>query len=254
MKLYQPWKFPSLVSLPLGPQRGQYNNLLRVPQNRANATRSPSLPLNLRRSRNSSNFFSTRSDSEPTMCLSITPQCARRPSIVLTRASVEREQKFHGSIGSRLPSNLSLGSNDLTPAPTTPFSMFFNETSLPQNRSVTPLLFPEHKLPGYSTTSIKRSASEYLSPSPSRCNTPSIREGKCLSKSQLNLKRKLNNPLSPSSSHCSLTSKACINKVRYPQSNAYNPHLTRSPSLREKKVMTGIINLWTKQSSLEARV
>ena len=122
--------------------------------------------------------------------------------------------------------------------------MFFNETSLPQNRSVTPLLFPEHKLPGCSTTSIKRSASEYLSLSLSRCNTPSIREGKCLSNSQLNLKRK---PLSPSSSHCSLTSRACINKVRYPLSNAYNPHLTHSPSLfvpqlepnrREKKVMT----------------
>ena len=73
-----------------------------------------------------SNFLSNRSDSEPTLCLSLTPVSAKRPSIVLTRASVEREgggqDSLYQSIGSRLPSHLSLGSSNFTPtpAPTSP--------------------------------------------------------------------------------------------------------------------------------------
>ena len=59
--------------------------------------------------------MSGRSDSEPTMCLSLspalTPREVRRPSITVTKASVERETADWGgsSLCSRLPSNLSLG-------------------------------------------------------------------------------------------------------------------------------------------------
>ena len=269
LKLYQPWKFPSLVSLPMYPQRGP-NNLLRVPLTRENASRSPSLPLinkNPRTSRSKSNFLSTRSDSEPTMCLSLTPQSARRPSIVLTRASVEQEERWNGSIGSRLPSHLSLGSTNLTPtpAPTTPLSMFFNEKSFPPNRSVTPLLFPEHQLqpPNGSSSSMTRSTSEYLSPSPSRQNLSSLTQTKAVSKSQLNLKGKLHNFLPPSASNWSLGSRGCTNKAYIPTTPYQPPPLIRSPSLyvtppeqdrRERKVMTGVIKMWTKQASLESRV
>ena len=88
-----------------------------------------------------------RSDSEPTMCLSLTP--ARRPSITVTKASVEKEEQWGaGSLCSRLPSNLSLGGSSTfvpTPAPTTPHSLW--PTPSPgTNRSVTPVLFPEHQL------------------------------------------------------------------------------------------------------------
>ena len=81
-------------------------------------------------------------------CLArLTPQSAKRPSIVLTRASVEREETER-SIGSRLPSHLSLGSSNFlpTPAPTSPLSLFLDEKHWPPNRSVTPVLFPEHQL------------------------------------------------------------------------------------------------------------
>ena len=88
-----------------------------------------------------------RSDSEPTMCLSLTP--ARRPSITVTKASVEREEQWGaGSLCSRLPSNLSLGGSSSfvpTPAPTTPHSLWPTPSHGP-NRSVTPVLFPEHQL------------------------------------------------------------------------------------------------------------
>ena len=102
-----------------------------------------------------SNFLSHRSDSEPTLCLSLTPVSNKRPSIVLTRASVEREggesPHYQSSIGSRLPSHLSLGSSNLapTPAPTSPLSLFMNDKDWPGPagaRSVTPVLFPEHQL------------------------------------------------------------------------------------------------------------
>ena len=159
------------------------------------------------------------------MCLSLTPQCARRPSIVLTRASVEQDGKWNGSIGSRLPSNLSLGSAELTPAPTTPLSMFFNEKSLPGNRSITPLLFPEHQLPVPQSTSMKRSTSEYLSLSPSRCNTPDPSQTKSLSKSQLNLKRNPNYSLFSSPSNWT-------DQVQYiPPPGHQPPPLIRSPSM-----------------------
>ena len=103
-----------------------------------------------------SNYLSTRSDSEPTMCLSLTPVSTKRPSIVLTRASVEREGEggeegpLYQSIGSRLPSHLSLGSSSFapTPAPTSPLSLFLDKDwpSPGAARSVTPVLFPEHQL------------------------------------------------------------------------------------------------------------
>ena len=268
LKLYQPWKFPSLVSLPMYPQRGP-NNLLRVPLTRENATRSPSLPVinkNLRPSRSKSNFLSTRSDSEPTMCLSLTPQSARRPSIVLTRASVEQEERWNGSIGSRLPSHLSLGSTNLnpTPAPTTPLSMFFNEKSFPPNRSVTPLLFPEHQLTIPPSSSMANCTSEYLSvsPSPSRLNVSgqNIKQRRVVSKSQLNLKEKLTN--FPTASNWSLSGRGSTNNMSK-QNPSSGFHLNRSPSLYvtpaecdrlDRKVMAGVINVWTKQASLESRV
>ena len=85
---------------------------------------------------------------------SLTPQSCKRPSIVLTRASLEREGARWGdtasSMGSRLPSHLSLGSSSLatTPAPTSPLSLFLEDKdqAWPANRSVTPVLFPEHQL------------------------------------------------------------------------------------------------------------
>ena len=91
------------------------------------------------------------------MCLSLTPVSAKRPSIVLTRASVEREGEegqnspLYQSIGSRLPSHLSLGSSSFapTPAPTSPLSLFMDGKDWPgpgAARSVTPLLFLEHQL------------------------------------------------------------------------------------------------------------
>ena len=48
------------------------------------------------------------------------------------------------ALSSRLPSHLSLGSGSLTPAPTTPASLW--PAPAPAQRSVTPLLFPEHQL------------------------------------------------------------------------------------------------------------
>ena len=227
--------------------------------------------------RSKSNFLSTRSDSEPTMCLSLTPQSVRRPSIVLTRASVEQEARWNGSIGSRLPSHLSLGSTDLspTPAPTTPMSLF-NDRSFPPNRSVTPILFPEHQLNQPSTYSTTRCTSSYLSPSPSTLNLSpqNMRHGRALSKSQLNLRRKMNNFLSPSGSSCSLSGKGSstnlskhTRQITQNQSMTTNQYLQtptiNTPSLmiteaepdnRERKVMTGVIKEWTRQTSLETRV
>ena len=127
--------------------------------------RSPSLPLIRRHTKSKSNLVSNRSDSEPTMCLSLTPTHQRQPSIVLTRASVENEDTWNGSIGSRLPSHLSLGSSNITPAPTSPLSMFYNERSFPPNRSVTPLLFPEHHVRPTSPYR-SRHTSSLLAPSP----------------------------------------------------------------------------------------
>ena len=82
---------------------------------------------------------------------SLTPQSAKRPSIVLTRASAEKTEGWGetaSSMGSRLPSHLSLGSSTFvpTPSPTTPLSLFMDEKNWPANRSVTPVLFPEHHL------------------------------------------------------------------------------------------------------------
>ena len=104
-------------------------------------SRSPSLPV-IRRSK--SNFLSNRSDSEPTMCMSLSPSFQRQPSIVLTRASMENDSTWNGSLDSRLPSHLSLGSYNMTPAPTSPLSLFFKDKTFPPNRSVTPLLFSDH--------------------------------------------------------------------------------------------------------------
>ena len=50
------------------------------------------------------------------------------------------------ALSSRLPSHLSLGSGSLTPAPTTPASLWPAPAPVPAQRSVTPLLFPEHQL------------------------------------------------------------------------------------------------------------
>jgi len=70
------------------------------------------------------------------MCLSLTPASqarsrspVRQPSITITKASVEKEEKWRDSIGSRLPSHLSLGSSNFvpTPAPTTPLSLFLQD-------------------------------------------------------------------------------------------------------------------------------
>ena len=111
---------------------------------RRTASRSPSLPIMRRHTRSKSNFLSNRSDSEPTMCPSLYSTCKRQPSIVLTKASIEKSDNWNGSIGSRLPSHLSLGSSNIHTAPTSPLSMFFSDKYFPPNRSVTPLLFPEH--------------------------------------------------------------------------------------------------------------
>ena len=211
------------------------------------------------------------------MCLSLTPQSVRRPSIVLTRASVEQEARWNESIGSRLPSHLSLGSTDLspTPAPTTPMSLF-NDRSFPCNHSVTPILFPEHQLNQPSTHSSTRSTSSYLSPSPSTRNLSlqNLRHGRALSKSRLNLKRKMNNFLSPSGSSCSLsgtgsstniskhTQQMTQNQSMKPSQHLQTPSIN-TPSLiiteaepdnRERRVMTGVIKEWTRQTSRETRV
>ena len=275
LNLYQPWKFPSLVSLSLHPQRGKCN-LLRVPQTRASASRSPSLPLIKNRitSRNKSNFLSTRSDSEPTICLSLTPQSTRRPSIVLTKASVEQEGRWYGSIGSRLPSHLSLGSSYLnpTPAPTTPMSLCFNDKSFPPNRSVTPLLFPEHQLNMPTSISLTPSrTSQYLSPTPyhsaMNVSTQHAKQRRAISKSQLNLRGRMTNFLSPSASNWSLSARGSSTNIikQIPTTRHCTPLIPTiiTPSMyiaptmedmRERKVMTGFINVWTKQASLETRV
>lgn len=69
--------------------------------------------------------------------------------VQVTKASVEREEWGAGSLCSRLPSNLSLGGSSTfvpTPAPTTPHSLWPAPSPGPANRSVTPVLFPEHQL------------------------------------------------------------------------------------------------------------
>ena len=258
LKLYQPWKFPSLVSLPLHPQRGP-NNLLRIPEPRANTCRSPSMPVIKNRGtyRSKSNFLSTRSDSEPTMCLRLTPESIRRPSIVLTRASVEQEETWNGSIGSRLPSHLSLGSTNFnpTPAPTTPMSLFAGK--FPLNRSVTPILFPEHQLNSDLTPSYPRPTSTYLSPYPSTQNLSPrtiTRSSKALSKSHVNLKRKMNNFPSPSGSRSRLNGRVSAEPT--PPTLQVPSLVVRPPEpyKRERLVMTGVIKEWTKQASFETRV
>ena len=258
LKLYQPWKFPSLVSLPLHPQRGP-NNLLRIPEARANTCRSPSMPVIKNRGthRSKSNFLSNRSDSEPTMCLSLTPGSVRRPSIVLTKASVEQEETWNGSIGSRLPSHLSLGSTDLnpTPAPTTPMSLFAGK--FPLNRSVTPILFPEHQINSDLTPSYTRPTSTYLSPYPSNQNLSPrtiTRSSKALSKSHANLRRKANNFLSPAGSRTSLNGRGSTDPAPPSIQVPSLVVMPAEPDKRERMVMTGVIKEWTRQASFETRV
>jgi hypothetical protein len=101
-----------------------------------------------------------------------------------------------------------------------------------------------------------------------------MRHGRVLSKSQLNLRRKMNNFLSPSGSICSLSGKGSstnlskhTRQITQNQSMATNQYLQtptiNTPSLmiteaepdnRERKVMTGVIKEWTRQTSLETRV
>ena len=225
--MYQPWKFPSLVSLPLHPQRGP-QNLLRIP----GTCRSPSMPLIRRRSsyRSKSRILSNRSDSEPTIGLNQTAEPIEQPSIVLTKASVERQMEDYGSsLSIRLPSQLTLGSSNqlITPAPSTPLSLF-NEFQFPPNRSVTPILFPEHlNVPSskYKSTSLSRSTS-------SRSISANIKQKNAFSRSNLNLTTEVTN---------------------FPGTSS-KAHTGKSITKEEKKVMGGVIKHWTRQTSLETRV
>jgi len=174
----------------------------------------------------------------------------RQPSIVLTKASVEQEVDWGGSIGSRLPSHLSLGSTDFipTPAPSTPLSLFTNN-DFPQNRSVTPILFPEHKLEVPSNAAIKRARS--------KCGN----KQNALYKSALNLKKRQSNSThslrASSSSLCSLNRKVWgkestgASGLNLPPIVCVTP---AEPNTREKKMISGVIKEWTKQACLETRV
>ena len=188
------------------------------------------------------------------MCLSLSPQLPmRQPSIVLTKASVEQEEDWGGSIGSRLPSHLSLGSTDFipTPAPSTPLPLF-TSNDFPQNRSVTPILFPEHKLEVPSNTVIKRG----------RSKGGLNRSG--LFKSALNLRKSQRGStcalLSSSSSLCSLKKKVGGSKQMKGATGVSGMNkptvcvTPAEPDTREKKMMSGVIKEWTKQACLETRV
>jgi hypothetical protein len=104
---------------------------------------------------------------------------------------------------------------------------------------------------------MKRSTSEYLSPSPSRCNTPDPSQTKSLSKSQLNLKR------NPNYYSLFTSPSNWTDQVQYIPSPGHQPPLTHSQSMfvnhsepdkRQRKVMTGVIKMWTNQPSLESRI
>ena len=146
-KLNQPWKFPSLVSLPLHHQR-DHPDLLSVPSSRFLASSSSSLPLSLRQQLASPNVSSQRSDSDPTVYWKL-----KRPSIVLTKASLEDDGKWYKSINSRLPSRLTLFSNDLNSTPPSPFPSTPNKESFATESNESFFLFPEHRLSAPSSPS-----------------------------------------------------------------------------------------------------
>ena len=179
--------------------------------------------------RSKSHILSNRSDSEPTIGLNQTSKPIKRPSIVLTKASVERQEEDGSSLSIRLPSQLTLGSSNqlITPAPSSPLSLF-NECQFPPNRSVTPILFPEHlNVPSskYKSTSLSRSSS-------SRSFLANKKQKNAFSRSNLNLKTEVTNfPGTSSKTNCG-----------------------KSITKEEKKVMGGVIKHWTRQASLETRV
>ncbi|XP_023347040.1 uncharacterized protein LOC111715874 [Eurytemora carolleeae] len=183
IKLRQPWRFPSLVSLPLYPQKSPAI-YLSVPEQKT--SRSPSLPT-IQRKSSQIPSFSCRSDSEPNISVygvqdslvmfrsdsepnisvygvqdylvmfrsDSEPNISvyggmiggRKPSIVLTHASVERDDD-------RLPSNLSLGSmeirvvcDDYKPSSRKYLDTNPSPSSFKGQRSITPvIMFPEHQI------------------------------------------------------------------------------------------------------------